>query len=52
MCVFLDKYVIDFCVCEYFCVNIVVLVKDNVFNKCMFMLYIFVINVNVLLNVM
>lgn len=31
--------------------NIVALAKDNASNKCMFMLYIFVINVNVLPNV-
>lgn len=47
----LDKHVTDLRVREYFCVNIVALAKDNASNKCMFMLYIFVINVNVLPNV-
>lgn len=46
----LDKHVTDLRVREYFCVNIVALAKDNASNKCMFMLYIFVINVKVLPN--
>lgn len=51
LCAPLDKHVTDFRVREFFCVNIVALAKDNASNKCMFMLYIFVINVNVLPNV-
>lgn len=51
LCTPLDKHVTSLRVREYFCVNIVVLAKDNASNKFMFMLYIFVINVNVLPNV-
>lgn len=51
LCAPLDKHVTDFCVREFFRVNIVALAKDNASNKCMFILYIFVINVNVLPNV-
>lgn len=51
LCTPLDKHVTGLRVREYFCVNIVALAKDNASNKRMFMLYIFVINVNVLPNV-